>query len=261
MMKIVLTGGTGFIGSEILKQCIAHPFIAHVYVLTRRPLDEQFTHKKVTQLLHEDFETYSEILLDRLRDEGVEACIWALGGTAEAAVNVDEARAVGINFPIRAATAFANYLAPALKPYKGYPAKLGPAVGEGCFPFRFIFISAWGAEQNPARKLWMFGEVRKIKGAAERGLFDVADKSPLVDGHRCFEVIALRPGSVLAAGDATGTVLAQAVVPYATCTVDRLAASALRTAMFGAEGKNIVGNKECIGDGFAMINRVAHVPR
>jgi hypothetical protein len=55
--------------------------------------------------------------------------------------------------------------------------------------------------------MWMIGEVWRIKGAAEKALFDVANNSPLVNGHRCFAVIALRPGSVLAAGDATGTVL------------------------------------------------------
>ncbi|KAF1823028.1 uncharacterized protein K489DRAFT_338758, partial [Dissoconium aciculare CBS 342.82] len=162
-MKIILTGSTGFIGAEILTQCIAHSFITHIYVLTRRPLDTQFSHKKVTQLLHEDFEKYPEVLLDRLRDEGVQACIWALGGKPEAFKDIDEARAVGISYPICAAEAFAKHLAPALKPYKGYPEKLGPAVGEAGFPFRFVFISAWGAEHDQFRKLWMSNDTRKIK--------------------------------------------------------------------------------------------------
>jgi hypothetical protein len=282
-MKIILTGCTGFIGSEILTQCLAHPFITHIYILTRRPHpDAKFSHKKISQLLHEDFESYPQALLDRLRDERVEACIWALGDkpgkTPAAAVaaaaaaapveatntpsTLEEAHKVGITYPISAAEAFASSLAPGLAPYVGYPGKLGPGVGEGGFPFRFVFVSAWGAEQDQFRKLWVGGEFRKIKGAAEKGIFEVAENSALVAGkdggkHRCFEAVALRPGKVLEKGDAIGTVVREAVA--AGCTVDRLAACAIRVAMFGAEGKRVVENRECLGEGWTLVNTIPMV--
>lgn len=253
-MKIILTGSTGFIGSEILKQCIAHTYISHVYVLTRRPLEPEFSHKKVSQLLHEDFEQYPEILLERLREEGVDGCIWSLGGKTEAFKSLDEARKVGISYPISAAEAFAKHIAAGLKPYKGYPKKLGPGVGENAFPFRFVFISGWGAEQNEFRTLWAFGDTRKIKGAAEKGIFEVADKSEEIDGHRCFEAIALRPGAVLKVGDSLGTVLTEAV--SISCAVDRLANTAIRSVLNGTGGQRILENKDCLGEGWAMINEI-----
>ncbi|SMR56908.1 unnamed protein product [Zymoseptoria tritici ST99CH_1E4] len=253
-MKIVLTGSTGFIGSEILKQCIAHTFISHIYVLTRRPLDNRFSHKKVTQLLHEEFETYSPELLDRLREEGVEACIWSLGGSVQQFKDLDEARRVGVNYPVAAAEAFAGHLATALEPHTGFPEK-SPGAGEKRFPFRFVFISGWGAEVDQFRRLWMYSDSRKIKGAAEKGLFETVQSAGEVEGHKCFEVIALRPGRVLAgSADNMGTVISEAIMPC--ISVDRLARTAIKTAFDGGKGQTILENKDCLGEDWAMVNSI-----
>jgi len=257
-MKILLTGATGFIGGEILQQAIAHIYISHIVVLTRRPLDDKLAqHKKVTEIVHDDFEEWPESLLARLKDAGVEACIWALGGKVEQFKNLDEARKVGINYPILAAEAIAKTLAPALVPYNGYPAKRGPDVGEDAFPFRFVFISGWGAEQDQFRSLWMFSDSRKIKGAAEKGLFETAEKCEEVDGHKCFEVIAMRPGGVLSKGETLGNVISAAVM--ASCTVDRLATSAIRAILNGTGGKKILENRDCLGEDWALVNSTKYL--
>ncbi|KAI6861007.1 hypothetical protein D0864_06551 [Hortaea werneckii] len=249
-MKVLLAGATGFVGSEILKQCIAHNYIQRIYCLTRKPLDPKvFKGKnghKVTEILHDDYEAYPNSLLLRLKEEGVEACIWALGGNSIAQYkNVDEARRVGINYPIQCAEALAGEVATALSP------QLMP---KKKFPFRFIFISSWGAEQDQFRSLWIWNDSRKIKGAAEKGLFDIADASQEVQGHKCFEVVSLRPGQVIAAGDAISTLLWEATVP--SIAVDRLAKSAISHALMGTgdEKKRIIENKECLGDDWAQVN-------
>jgi uncharacterized protein YbjT (DUF2867 family) len=77
-MKILLTGSTGFIGSEVLSQCLAHPAITSIIALSRRPLPESITKEKDTSKLKtvivEDFTKWED---DVLRDcEGAEACIW-----------------------------------------------------------------------------------------------------------------------------------------------------------------------------------------
>jgi hypothetical protein len=251
-MKLVLTGGTGFIGQEILTQCIAHHYVDHVYVLTRRPLDDRFSHKKVSQILHEDFEIYPEYLLQRFREEGVEACIWALGGPVGAFKDLDEARKVGVNYVAAASEAFEKDIARHLEPYEGFPAS-HPRPGQRRFPFRFIFISAWGAEQDQFRRLWMYNDSRKIKGAAERAIFSTARNAEERDGHKCFEVISLRPGNVLrGTSDGMGTVLTEAIIP--SIVVDRLAKTAIKTAFHGADGKTILENKDCLGDDWADVN-------
>lgn len=74
-MKIILTGATGFIGSEVLKQCLSNYYISHVYCIVRKPLaPELATHAKVTQIFHEDFEKWPEDMFEQLR--GVGGCIW-----------------------------------------------------------------------------------------------------------------------------------------------------------------------------------------
>lgn len=256
-MKIVLTGSTGFIGNEILTQAIAHNYISHIYVLTRRPLtDPRFSQsKKVTQILHEDFESYPSDLLERLREEGVEACIWSLGGKVSDFKDLDEARKVGVNYPSEAAEALARHVATGMEPYEGYP-KSPPKSGQKRFPFRFVFISGWGAEQNQFAKLWFWNDSRKIKGAAEKALFAVADGSEQkAGGHRCFEVTALRPGGVLSSGsDTVTTLLTEAVVP--SIAVDRLARTAIKVLFdgTGVDAKRILENKECLGSDWASIN-------
>jgi hypothetical protein len=246
-MKVLLTGATGFIGTEIIDQCIKHNYISHVYCLTRKTLDPKYaTHKKITQVIHEDFSQYPDYLLDKLANYGIEGCIWALGTKQVQFKNKEEAETITIHYPIQAANAFAMKLATRLDP-KAPPMKQK-------FPFRFVFISGYGAEQDQFRTLWMWSEWRKQKGALEKGVFDVADSSELMDGKRCFEAIALRAGGVIAGGEAIGTLVSEAVSPV--IAVDRLAKCAIKIVMEGTgyPDKRILENKECLGDDWAMVN-------
>ena len=160
--------------------------------------------------------------------------------------NRDEAEVVMVHYTLSAANAFATELAVKLDP--NAPPK------KQKFPFRFIFMSAWGAEQDQFRSLWMWADSRKIKGAAEKGLFDIADNSTLIEGKRCFEVIALRAGGVVAKGDSISTLFSEAVAPY--IGVDRLARCAIRQALegTGSAEKRILENAQCLGDDWGMIN-------
>jgi NAD dependent epimerase/dehydratase family enzyme len=74
-MKVILTGPTGFIGSEVLTQCRNDKRITEIIALTRRPLDEeveQDTKMEVVEM--KDFSVYSEETLKKM--EGADACIW-----------------------------------------------------------------------------------------------------------------------------------------------------------------------------------------
>jgi uncharacterized protein YbjT (DUF2867 family) len=74
-MKIILTGGTGFVGGEAFKCAIAHPDISEIVVLTRRDLSaEQKASEKVKTVVLPDFGTYPDDVLEQFA--GAEACIW-----------------------------------------------------------------------------------------------------------------------------------------------------------------------------------------
>lgn len=72
-MKIILTGATGFIGAEVLQQCLANPAIDSIVSLSRRPLDA-IADPKLKVVVLKDFTVYDEEVMKAL--EGAEACIW-----------------------------------------------------------------------------------------------------------------------------------------------------------------------------------------
>lgn len=74
-MKVIVAGGTGFVGSNVVKQCIAHPDITSVIVLSRREISVDLSEsEKVRVLLHEDFGQWPASVLEELI--GAEGCIW-----------------------------------------------------------------------------------------------------------------------------------------------------------------------------------------
>lgn len=249
-MRVILAGATGFIGSEILEQLIAHNYVSEIYCLLRNTLAPKYRKSpKVHMLLHDNFEEYPVHIIQKLRDGGAEACIWAAGGEIHKFKGLDEARRVNIHFPLQAAEAFSRDLAAALDP--------NPPPNTSKFPFRFVFISETRAEQDSNKSLWFYADSRRIKGAAEKGLFDIADQSKEKEVSvgtykRCFEVIALRPGAVVPKGEALSKYFAEAT--STACAVDRLASCAIRAAMQGTGGKRILENADCLGKDWALIN-------
>lgn len=76
-MKIILTGATGQIGSEVLRQALKHSYITHVYAVVRKPLAPELAdHPRCTEIIHENFEAWPDHLMKLFKSEGVQGCIW-----------------------------------------------------------------------------------------------------------------------------------------------------------------------------------------
>jgi uncharacterized protein YbjT (DUF2867 family) len=74
-MKVILSGATGFIGSEALRQCLNSPSITSVVVLSRRGLPVSVaSNPKLKVIIMNDFTAYPDTVLEELA--GTEACIW-----------------------------------------------------------------------------------------------------------------------------------------------------------------------------------------
>lgn len=74
-MKVILTGVTGFIGSEVLAHCQEDQTITSIILLARQPLPETLVDDpKVEAIVVEDFNVYSEAVIKKM--EGADACIW-----------------------------------------------------------------------------------------------------------------------------------------------------------------------------------------
>lgn len=70
-MKVILLGSTGFIGKEVLDQCLKTPAITSIIALSRRDLP---ANPKLTVVIMEDFKFYPDSVLEQLK--GADACIW-----------------------------------------------------------------------------------------------------------------------------------------------------------------------------------------
>ena len=74
-MKVILTGATGFIGGEVLHQCLQNPSITSLVTLSRRNLPNiAAKNPKLKVVVLKDFMNYSDDVLQDLA--GAEACIW-----------------------------------------------------------------------------------------------------------------------------------------------------------------------------------------
>lgn len=72
--KAIVTGVTGMVGEGVLHECLLHPDVEQVLVLTRRP--SGITHAKLKEIVHGDFFDLTPIA-EQLK--GFDACFFCLG--------------------------------------------------------------------------------------------------------------------------------------------------------------------------------------
>ena len=79
-MKLIVSGATGFVGQEIIRQSLSHPKITKVVALARSPiaapekLPEGADATKLKSVVIQDYAVYP----DEIEKEfsGADACIW-----------------------------------------------------------------------------------------------------------------------------------------------------------------------------------------
>jgi len=174
-MKIILTGSTGFIGSEVLRQCLSHPSITSIVVVSRRNIP--ITDSKIQLILHDDFSHYPPTLMSALA--GAEACIYCLGSNVP--VRPPELnRRINFDYALGTAKSFSESLVTQNQEKR----------------FRFVYLSGALPEKDPEKHLWFLAENRRMRGELENALIQL-DKDTRDTG---FEVHIVRPGFVQAQG-------------------------------------------------------------
>ncbi|KAI4247421.1 MAG: hypothetical protein L6R42_009607 [Xanthoria sp. 1 TBL-2021] len=151
-MKILLAGSTGFIGREVLDQCLQHPSITSIVALSRRPLEVK--DPKLSVAVTPDFLKYPEDVMRKL--EGVAACIWCLGKAWMP--NNEQAREVCVDYTmvaVKALTAMHNHAATTSGP--------NPTASIQKKKFRFVYLSGGAAERDQTKPLWFKQDYRRIR--------------------------------------------------------------------------------------------------
>lgn len=137
-MKILVTGATGTVGSEVVRQAILDDSITEITALVRRPLS--FSHQKLKVVLHYDFTDYSafrEIFAEQ------DAILWCLG-ISQSLVTEEEYIKITYDYAIAAAKEL----------YRVNP------------EIPFMFLSGDGAASDEQSR-FLFG---RVKGKTENDL-------------------------------------------------------------------------------------------
>ena len=137
-MKIIITGATGMVGSEVLRQAIADKAVESITVIVRRPVD--IAHPKLKTILHQDFLDYTP-LVDEFKNN--DALVWCLG-ISQNVVSKEEYIRITFDYTVAAAE----------------------SVVKTNSSLAFLFLSGRGADNSENTKL-LFG---KIKGRTENAL-------------------------------------------------------------------------------------------
>jgi uncharacterized protein YbjT (DUF2867 family) len=73
-MKVMITGVTGMVGEGVLHECLNHPGVEQIIVITRKPCG--VVDPKLTEIVHTDFFDLSSI---QEHLTGLDACFYCLG--------------------------------------------------------------------------------------------------------------------------------------------------------------------------------------
>ncbi|KAF1833672.1 hypothetical protein BDW02DRAFT_569761 [Decorospora gaudefroyi] len=169
--KILLSGVTGRIGSQVLHQALRNPSVSSVIALSRRAIPDLEGCKKVEVVLLDDFTRYSDEVLSKL--SGADGCIWCMTTTAGDSM-------LELEYPKAFADAFASTMVNDTK------------------RFRYLHISGAMVERDQTRTLWLKSSMRKIKGQGELQMIDFSRN------NERWETIIARPGMVVQRGSLVG---------------------------------------------------------
>jgi len=144
-MKIIVTGATGLVGAEVVRQAILDDQIESVTAIVRKPMSIQ--HPKVKTILHQDFLDYSN-LTEVIKNN--DAILWCLG-ISQSQVSKEQYNVITYDYTIEAAKAVSN---------------VNPAM-------TFLFLSGMGADSSEKSKT-IFA---RVKGKAENALLKLPLKN------------------------------------------------------------------------------------
>ena len=214
-MKVVLSGSTGFIGGEVLTQCLNHPSVTSVVVLTRRDPGGLAENPKAKVIIVKDFASYDEPTIDELKL--ADAALWCIG-------TYDGNEKVDIEYPLTFIEAI----------------KTRPP---GSTPFRYVHLGGAFTEPPPKegqreRSLWFFVNGRRIRGAAEARVLESAE-----DGSQSESAVyVVKPGAVLPKNIA---ILQRCIGDSLSIRINELGATMVDLAVQGNEQK-VFRNQEII---------------
>ena len=137
-MKIIITGATGLVGSEVLRAAIEDKSVDEVIVLVRNP--PELRNRKITPVIHKDYLNYTAVAEYFTK---ADALIWCLG-ISQTQVNRKQYEEITYDYT-KACIDFCKEIKPFI---------------------RFVFVSGDGADRTEKSRTLF----KRLKGKAENAL-------------------------------------------------------------------------------------------
>ncbi len=209
-MKIIVTGATGLIGAEVVRQAIDDAAISEIVLLVRS--QPQIVHPKITAVNHTDFKNYT---IFKTHIENAHALIWALG-ISQTQVTKKEYEVITYDYVMACAQFCYN---------------TNPAI-------RFIFVSGDGADRTEQSRTIF----KRLKGKAENALLQCGLQNVIIVRPDAVNPKHKNPKAPFAYKLAYPFFpLVEKIVPHKIIWSDVLAKALLRLAKNGSE-KNTLDN-------------------
>ncbi|KAI9745725.1 MAG: hypothetical protein M1818_001261 [Claussenomyces sp. TS43310] len=233
-MKLIVTGSTGFVATEVIRQALCNPAITSIVALARRATavpqnaGPRADAAKLKSVVCEDFENYPESVKQELA--GADACIWLIAITPSQLKKMpwEEVRKICLDYTVTGLETIAEL----------------PRDSAGK-PLRFIYTSGSSSERDQSKKPWVLGNYCLMRGEVESRVLDYAKES-----RGAVEACVAKPGLIDAPGR-TGLVMkavqtvGRSIIGLPKVDVRDIAATLLEQAVKGVE-KDTLLNEDLI---------------
>ncbi|KAL7624649.1 hypothetical protein AAE478_006219 [Parahypoxylon ruwenzoriense] len=179
-MKLIISGATGFVGRELIRQSLSRPEITSVVALARKPItpdrfDDGADLSKLKSVVVEDYNRYPEDVLKEFA--GAAACIWtvAITPTKSRTYDFEEVKRICQTCTL-----------------VGMKAIYGSGVSK---PFRFLYMSGAAAGRDPTKPPRFQPQYSLMRGETENQVLALAKELDEV------EACVAKPGLIVAQGE------------------------------------------------------------
>ncbi|KAH8678206.1 hypothetical protein BX600DRAFT_451685 [Xylariales sp. PMI_506] len=215
-MKLIITGATGYLGGELVRQSLRSPHISSVIALARQPVPvEDTAHAaKLKSVIIKDYAVYPDDVKKELA--GADACIWtvAITPSKSKAYQFSEVKRVCQESTILGLKAM----------QEAEPGK----------PFRFLYVSGVAAERDQTKKPMLMGEYSLMRGETENQVLAIAAAS-----GGAVEASVAKPGLITSENHGllrkAQTLLMKVTIAVPTVDVQVMAAAMLDQVVNGFE--------------------------
>ncbi|KAB5545844.1 hypothetical protein GE09DRAFT_221249 [Coniochaeta sp. 2T2.1] len=188
IMKLIITGASGFVATELIRQSLKRPDITAVVALSRKavspPSDAGANASKLRSVVVKDYDEYPEDV--RKEFEGASACIWTV------AITPTKSRLHDFNYVKKICQEGTELGLKTM--YESRPAK----------PFRFLYMSGVGAVRSRDQTPQWMPEYSWMRGETENRILAFAAAHP---GE--VEASTVKPGSIVTPGRPITTIFAK----------------------------------------------------